>query len=321
MDSINRTLDYWYSFYGYPYIGDIIAAYVLTPVWSLSFLFSVLNMVILLKPAFFASNFFNFMRLYVANCLILSVISLTLILANTRRFFTNSNTYEAVFYYNYVFMSAENTLFLFSSCIEICMVVERIIYLLPSFKRIKLVGFKNFFLALFMMCLLVNVPEMFLFEPAFADVQLGPNTVVRMWYVDVASFTFSLAGKIFFYFGYIFRDILPMVLKIILNFISVYLVRNYVKNKKKIRAASSHAVKFDRKQTYIALVMNALSLIEHLLYIASYFLFYIYEFDLSTLVFVVALFFIALKHFLTFFILFGFNNLYRNEVLKMFFKN
>ena len=113
-----------------------------------------------------------------------------------------------------------------------------------------------------------------------------------------------------------------MILKLFLNFISIYLVRRYVRNKQKIRAttasASSHLIKFDRKQTYIALVMNTTSLIEHMLYITSYFLFYIYEFDLSTLIFVIALLFIAIKHLFTFFILFGFNNLFRNEVKNIF---
>ena len=83
---------------------------------------------------------------------------------------------------------------------------------------------------------MANVPELFLFEPVFEDIQLDPNTVFEMWYVDITSFSFSQAGEIFYYFGYIFRDILPMILKLVLNFISIYLVRRYVRNKQKIRA-------------------------------------------------------------------------------------
>ena len=316
-------LDYWYSYYGYPYIADVITAYIITPVWILSIIFSIFSQFILNKAPFYTSSFFSYMRIYVANCLVLSVISLTLIISNTRRFFVISNTYEAVFFYNYIFMFSTNTLLLFSSIIEISLVIDRILCLLKiNFKIMKLISFNKYLFILFIICTMANVPELFLFEPVFVEIQLDSDRVFEMWYVDITSFSFSVAGEIFYYFGYIFRDILPMILKLILNFISVYIVRRYVRNKQKIRAvtasASSQLVKFDRKQTYIALVMNTTSLIEHMLYITSYFLFYIYEFDLSTLIFVIALLFIAIKHLFTFFILFGFNNLFRNEVKNIF---
>ena len=113
-----------------------------------------------------------------------------------------------------------------------------------------------------------------------------------------------------------------MVSKIVINSLSVYLVRKYVKNKQRIRAATttanSNLVNFDHKQTYVALVMSVFSLFEHILYIASYVLYFVNNYDLSTVVYVVALLFIALKHLLIFFILILFNNLFRNEVKHFF---
>ena len=167
---------------------------------------------------------------------------------------------------------------------------------------------------------MINLPSLFLFEPAFADVQLDKNSLYRIWFIGITSFSYSPTGQILYYLEYLFRDVLPMIFKIILNFILVYLVGKYVKNKQRIRAttAKSHLVDFDRKQTYIALTMNLFSLLEHLLYIASYILYYINNYDLSALVYAVAFLFIAVKHLLFFLILFLFNNLFRQEVKKVF---
>ena len=326
MNFTNETfypLDYWFSLFGYPYTADVIFGYVITPIWFLSSSFSLFSLFILLKTPFFASHFFSYMRLYVANCLVLSLLGLTTILASTHQIFSVTNTYEVVFCaINLLWL--ENSLLLFSSCIEICLVVERVLYLLPAgFSRIKLISFKKFFFISFIFCILVNFPGGLLLEPAFADIQLDPNTPYRIWYIGPTTFSFSLTGEILNYLGYLFRDILPMILKIIINSVSIYLVGKYVKNKQRIvvstTIANIHLVSFDRKQTYIALAMSTFSLLEHSLYIASYVLVFISYFEVSTLVYAFALLFIAIKHLLIFFILWTFNSLFRNEV-RIFFR-
>ena len=318
MNSSNETfypLDYWLGLYGFPYTADVIFAYVITPIWLLSLVFSIFNLFILLKTQFFASKFFNYMRLYVVNCMILSLVSLTTVLANTRQFFTITNSFEASFYSNYIFFPAQNSLILFSGCIEICLVVERMLYLLPrTFKRIKLIRFRLFFFGLFTLCLAVNILGVFLFEPTFAEIQLDEKTTFRIWYVGLANFYFSLAGQIVNYFEYVLRDVLPMTLNIIINSLSIYTVGKYVRDKQKITAANSHMLNFDRKQTYIALIMSTFSLLEHMLYIGSFVSFFYYYLDLSNLFYACGLLFISIKHFLIFFILLIFNSLFRNEV-------
>ena len=326
MNSSNETyfsLDTWFSLFQFPLIGDIICAYILTPVWLLSLIFSLFSLFILFKPAFFASNFFSFIRLYVINCLILSVLASTAIFASTRRIFSITNTYEANFYGVYVYFTAHNSLVLYSNSIEICLVVERILYLLPArYRRIKLIGFKKFFFILFIVCILVNIPGIFLFEPAYADVPLDKYTQFRIWHFGVASFSNTSIGVALNYCLYIFRNILPMTCEIILNIVSVYLVGTYVKNKQKIKGttltASAQIVNFDRKQTYVALVMSTLSLFEHIFYISSFVLFFFQDYYLCAFFYTLALLFIAIKHFLVFFIILTFNNLFRNQVKRAF---
>ena len=326
MNSTNETfhtLDHWFSLYGYPYTNDILVGCVMTPAWLLSLLLSIFSLAILLKAPLLASYFFSYIRLYVTNCIILSALSLTTILAFTRRFFSIANT-SGVAYYAIYGLFVLNSLFLFSSCIEICLVAERILYMLPrGFRRIKMINFNQFFFILFIICFFINLPGVFLFEPAFADIKLDPNTPYRIWYIRPTNFSFCLTGRILNYLGYIFRDILPMALKIIFNSLSIYLVGKYFKNKKSVREASttthSHLMNIDHKQTYVALAMNTLSVLEHSLYISSYILYFVLNYDLADLLYALALLFIAVKHLLVFFVLLLFNSMFRVEV-KYFFR-
>ena len=264
------------------------------------------------------------MRLYVANWLILSIVSLTTIVGVTRRFFSISNTFENAFYVIYVFLIAQNSLVLFSGSIEICLVVERILYLLPRrYSRIKFVGFKKFFFILLTVCILANTSGIVLFQPTFFDIRLDATNPFRIWYIVASAFSSSQAGRVLIYLGYLIRDVLPVVFNIVFNSFSIYLVRRYVQNKQRITAlttgVNTHLENFDRKQTYIALVMSTFSLLEHILYIISYVLYFFSYYELTNFTYIVALLFIAIKHILTFFILLALNSLFRNEV-KIFFK-
>ena len=325
MNSSNATfysLDYWFSLYQFPRTIDIIVTFILTPFWLLSLIFSIFSLFILMKSTFFASNFFNFMRLYVINCLILSVLALTTIFALTRRIFSITNTYEADFYRVYVYFTAHNSLVLYSNSIEICLVVERILYLLPPrYRRIKLISFKKFFFMLFIICIAINIPGIFLFEPASVDVQLDPNTTFRIWYFGAASFSNTLVGVALNYFLFIFRDILTMIFEVVLNSALIFLVGKYVRSKQRIRGATTTAsvplVNFDRRQTYVALVMSTLSFLKHIVFIASFVLFYFQFYYLFAFFYALALLFIAVKHFLFFFIILAFNSLFRNQVKRV----
>jgi hypothetical protein len=175
----------------------------------------------------------------------------------------------------------------------------------------------------------VNVPTVFLFEPAFVDIQLEEISPFRLWYVDATRLSKSSTGAVLIYFGCVIRDLLPMVSKIFVSCSSMYLVRKYVRRKQVVisavtstttTAVSSHLAKFDRSQTYIALVMSAFSLLEHIVYVAAYVLYFLYYYDLSSLIYVFALLFISIKHLLIFFFLLAFNHLFRKQV-QTFFKN
>jgi hypothetical protein len=88
--------------------------------------------------------------------------------------------------------------FLFSCFLEICVVVERSLYFLPKKYRNKAknLDFNKLILALFSFCVIIHVPLLFFFAPAYADVQLDKSKWYRIWYTGVVDFSYTLTGKI-----------------------------------------------------------------------------------------------------------------------------
>ena len=326
MNSSNETfypIDFWFSLYGFPHVQDIIIVYIITPFWVTALILSSFSFFVMLKAPFFHSSFFKYMRLYVLSNSLLSLLSTTSFIQLTRHIFSFTNTEAATFYGNYVFAYAQSSLFSFSSLIEICLAAERILGLLPRrFKKIKILGFNKFFSISFIACVLVNITAVLLFEPAYADIQLENNAVFRLWYYGITSLSSTSTGAFLSYFGYVFRDILPMIAKIVLNTLLVYLIRSYVKRKQRIsttaNASNAHLASIDQRQTYISLIMSTFSLLEHILYITSFIQYFFNDYDVANFIYTFAAFSIAVKLVFNFFILLIFNNLFRNEVRNIF---
>ena len=155
--------------------------------------------------------------------------------------------------------------------------------------------------------------------------------------MGIADFSNTLTGKVISYLHYLIRDILPLIIKIILNSMLVYLVKSYVNKFKKEKLANAFKVsnagndlvsmniqienyisKTDRNQTYISLIMCIFSIFEHIFYIASYITYFLNEFSDSTIFFCLASLFIAFKQMFNILILYKFNSLFKTELKKFF---
>ena len=327
MNSSNETyyeLEYWFEAFGYPHNIEILTIYIVTPIGLISFALNLLTFMVLLKQCFLGSVFFSYMKLYIFNGAILSLICSTLFITTAQRAFSFTNTYEALAYTVYFFTSVQPMLILFSSFLEICVVIERSMYFLP--KRLRKsynIDFNKLTLFLFLFCIILHAPTFFLFIPAFVDVQLDENTPFRIWYIGIADFSNTITGKVLTYLQYVIRDVLPLITKLILNSLLVYLVKSYVNKLKKENITQSNIKsesfisKRDRNQTYISLFMSIFSILEHIFYIASYILYFLNKFSDSNIFFCTATFFISVKQMLNIFVFYKFNSLFKAELKKI----
>ena len=141
MNSTNETfysLAYWYDLFGFSYIVDILYFYVSTPISLVSFCLNITSFYVLNKKPFLKSKFFTYMRLYVLSNTFLSLLLTTTFIMGTHNIFEFTNSYECIFYGTYIFACFQSALLLFSSLLEILMIIERSLYFLPvRFKTIK----------------------------------------------------------------------------------------------------------------------------------------------------------------------------------------
>ena len=311
-----HDLEYWFFMVGQSWIFDYLYVYTLVPFFLTAFVFGLLTYCILLKKEFNNNSFFKYMRAYALNSLFLFAILTTTFIPFTKSVFQLTNTYQAIFYGCFFYTPSLSTFYLNSSIIEICIIIERLLYFLPAkYKRIKVIKFYKFCALLFIISLVISLPNFFIANPAYMDVKLDMNTTFRVYYWGNTEFSQSFAGVIVIGLMYFLRDILILIVKILLNIKLIIMVRNYLSkikmeklafaekissgfdlhikviDKPTVVAESGYISKTERNQTYIALSMCVFSLFNHLLYTLSYILYFIKRIDLAGITLYLALIF------------------------------
>ena len=340
MNSTNNTiksLDSWLKAYGYPFYLEILYIFILTPLSVLTFASNLVTYMVLRKKQFMTSEFFRYLRLYVLNGCIISLIIITAFTSVTHQLFKFTNTYETIFYGCYIYFPLLSIFYFFSSLLEICVVFERLLFFLPRrFKRIKILSFKTFHILMFIISIAINIPAYFLFETAYVDIEYAKDSWFRLYFYGTTQFSNTAIGRAIRYVGYSIRDLLPLVVKVILNIMTVNQVKkhlNKIRNEKiefalKISTNKLHnkqdtvlikcnyISRTDKNQTYIAVIMCVFSLLEHFFYISSFSIYFFKLYESSNSLYYLALMSIILKHFSNFFILFKFNFLFRSQIKR-----
>ena len=310
MNSSNATyypLSFWFAEFGYPEILDYLNFYTITPLSLISLCLNIITYRILIRAPFLNSQFYSYMKLYVLNGAVLSLVLMTSFIYSTRGIFEFTNSYGASLYGLYSSGFFQATLLIFSSGLEILLVLERLFYFLPaSFKSVQIIfKSKKFLFLFFMFACLTSVIFIFAAQPNYQDVQLDEKTWYRIWFYGVTAFTLTFIGNALFFFANIMRDILPLFLKITLNAIIVYSIKNYIRKLEMEKLAFAQKISFslhndqsqidlnldhrvhysfiskaDRNQTYTAIIMSFFSLLEHSFYISGYVLYFFHYFEL-----------------------------------------
>ena len=241
--SSNQTfndLSYWLDLLGLSFSLEALTVYSLLPLCLISVVLNSISFWILNKKEFMLGTFFSYLRIYVLNSSAFSLILITAPLFSSKRILTFSNSYTTSFYGCYIFSVLMATLYLFSSLLEILIVVERMSYFLPNrFKKIDKMGAKKFCFVLLALSLLVNSPMFFVTYPKLVYlIKLDQNTTYPLFYWNLTRFSFTIEGSVILSLMGFVRDVLTLVVKIVFNGISAHLVRDYIKRLNK------HAIKW-----------------------------------------------------------------------------
>lgn len=327
--------DDWISLYASTLTLDVLYVYVLTPIAIIAFILNVLAYLIFKKGPFQKGTIFRYLRIYVVNSSIICFFLLTVFIFSAYRIIDITNTYEAVFYGIYIISPLLSIFYLSGSLLEVCILIERSSKITDHFEFFKKVKkFRPTCIILYTISTVINIPVIFQYYPAFIDVPLQ-NSKFRLYYWGITDFSVSTWGKILTFAMYALRDIVVLIIKVILNIISVYLVRDYLKKIKndsiftidnrqsktidtnlKATSKKSYISKTDRNLTYMAILMCILSACENILYATSYIYFTISPNTVSLFVAYFSYFSLALKNFFNFIVFFLFNESFNAELKK-----
>jgi hypothetical protein len=144
---------------------------------------------------------------------------------------------------------------------------------------------------------------------------------------------------------YLFRDIILFIVQIVLNIMTIYLLRQHLKNKKNIlkkkslikkeksdlpqrKESRSIVIKHSKKKPFITqvdknttimvVIMASVTAMEHIFLLLMIYSVTINESNTSYLIATIACIFISIKHFSNFFLYFSFNKIFRSELKHKF---
>ena len=224
-------LDFWLPQFASTWALDSIYLFVITPLALIGMFLNIFTFILLTKKEFHKNKIYSFFKWIALNSALMNLVESGLFSCSTYRYFDFSNSYESNFYGTHVFLPVYNTCYIFGSCLDILLSLERCSIFVNKLKRLFTYPVKNVCLISLAFCILVTFPFFFVQEPAYFDAPIYPQTYHRIWYWGITSFGSSLAGTILAAIGYFVRDVCFLAAEISINIYSIYLFKKFFKSK------------------------------------------------------------------------------------------
>ena len=233
--SIYFTKYQWFELFGLVFERDIMCLFINLPISFIGFILNILSYAILSKKAFEKVVIYSYMRMYTLNSIIINLVSIFLFTANSNYYFEFSYASAIPSYFlSYAYIPIINICMFFAILIEIVITIERISNLKLRFRSITRQKPKHFGIIFLLASLVINVQYFFNQEPTFVDLKLNSTAIFRINYIQSTAFSLSLTGIILNFCTYFIRDVILLVLQCFLSIYSMYLIKNYFKNKRNI---------------------------------------------------------------------------------------
>lgn len=334
--------DFWLTQYISTWLFDSIYLFAITPVGLVGFILNSLSFYVLMHSEFTKlSQIYIYFRVITLNSALLNLFQASLFLSMTYRYLEFTNSFEALTYGSQVYLPTTSFLYLFGSCLDIFISLERCSIFITQLKLLLKYRPMVMCLALFFASFLIHIPYYFVNSPSYFDAPLDANTYYRIWYFDLTEFGKSSTGQIITYIIYFIKDVLCLIIELVLSILSIVLFKKYFKNKannKKIVPALPNSFDSDlnmdaktviqlaqqeklnskdKNVTFMVIVMCAFSILMHIMYLvlSVYFSFTVNDFTVNYLA-VVAFFICTLKNFSNFLFLYLFNINFRKSFRK-----
>ncbi len=303
---------------------DVLFLYVIIPLASLGTVFNSISFGIFCKKSFNKVHLFKYFRVYTFTSLIVSsslIFSFYFSLHTLRELVS---AYSARLYICKIVPSYVSIFFFFyGNCLDIFINIERASNFSYRFSGFKKISPYFICLILFLVCVLINGPNYFLY-----DIIEDDQTQIRFdckW----SQFTWSPLGKLLLMISFIIQGPVVLIMAILSNLIAIFSYRRFLKRKALIvnheanknkgheSAQMKKDEKINKKLLFMTIYLNGLSIGYHLIELSAKFILFWFDTSASLaawFVFIGILMF-ALKNFLNIFFFYKYNYQFRNALI------
>lgn len=209
---------------------DALYLFAFPPISTISLLTNLLVIAILSARFFKRKAIYNYLRVSCLNSSVVSLIYVITFICDSRRYLAVSNSEFATYFRCYFKIPVINTCYFYGSVLDIVLAIDRLVEFTPiktDFRRMNSMLVSG---GLFAVCLIINVPHFFVFEPrkslevlvSNVSGQLVNSTETFHFYAET-QFATSDEGRMLLYVQKFVRDILTLIVLILINLIFMFL--------------------------------------------------------------------------------------------------
>jgi hypothetical protein len=225
------NLEFWLSKVRAPWELEAIYLFVITPVAIVGVLLNTFSFVVLCQKEFHSTKIYRYFRCITFNSAVINLVESGLFACSAYRYLDFANTFEANTFGVYAYLPISNCCYLFGSCLDLLVSLERCSIFVNKLKRLFTYPVKYVCLICLAFCILLTTPYFYTNKPSFLDAPMSPTSFYRIWYWGITPFGNTLTGKILAGLSYFVRDLCFLIAEVTVNLISIHLFKKHYENK------------------------------------------------------------------------------------------
>jgi hypothetical protein len=224
------SLEYWLKVFGSIYALDVVNV-ALIPIGIIGAVLNILALIVM-RAENFNLPFYTYLRAYTYCSICICLLNATLFTTGTRKLLKFTNTKETVQYYCFFYGPLITIINLYGSFIDVVLSMERIVLLSKKLEWFRKIDPKLLCVIFAIITNLFTWPYWTNYRAEQLTVMLNETTPFVIHYYKFKMFSIALSN--YFYVLPYISDTFPIVLEIVLNMISIILIKKYTKNKMRI---------------------------------------------------------------------------------------
>jgi hypothetical protein len=227
---IYHSLEYWYETLGSTVIQEVTYLTII-PIGIIGIILNILALFVL-KSKKFNMSFYVYLRAYTISSLFICLFNATQFSTIVKRSLTFTNSKLSMQYFSYVYVPLVATVNIYGSSLDVILSIDRVALLSKRMHWFRSINANKLCSTLAIIFTILCIPYWFIFEPTEMTVYLDEKTPVTLH-----SFIIGSNNSFVLFHFYAFScvvDIVPIIFETSLNITSIYLIKKYNENRKRM---------------------------------------------------------------------------------------